>query len=58
MVPKSAVCKQDSLFRRNQAEHRVQALALCTAQSSHSQMLGICPTAGLWLNRNGGPALE
>ena len=35
MVSKSAVRKQNSLFRRNQAEHRVQALALCTIHVSY-----------------------
>lgn len=42
-----AVCKARLTFPPgNQAEHRVQALALCTAQSSHSQMLGIWSHSG------------
>lgn len=40
MVSKSAACKQNSLFRRNQAEYQVQALALRTARSSHQPDAG------------------
>lgn len=40
VVSKSAACKQNSLFRRNQAEHQVQALALRTAHSSHQPDAG------------------
>lgn len=40
VASKSAACKQNSLFCRNQAEHQVQALALHTARSSHQPDAG------------------